>query len=192
MQMFAFELTVSVESESFTFGLEVVFEFEEDWDEIDPDDEDDKEKPDDEGDEDGEAEDGVVPFELEAIVNAYIPSWQRPPPREMGYIETSPRPKIDNMSPTGIGSIEFTEPVYELDGDLSTKKIGLRKGLRNLDEVITAVPFIDVLVIPGENSDPDKLGFTFNAKFVDSTSLEVSIEWENPMLVSATQPEDVL
>ena len=58
---------------------------------------------------------------------------------------------------------------------------------------VPVVPFIDAIVIPGENSDPDNLGFTFNAEFIDSKSVKISIEWENPLLVS-TDPlaEDIL
>lgn len=45
---------------------------------------------------------------------------------------------------------------------------------------------------PGENSDPEFLGFTYTVQFVDSTIISLDIKFDSPMYVSANQPEDFL
>lgn len=57
----------------------------------------------------------------------------------------------------------------------------------------TPVPFIEAKVVPGENSNLDNLSFEFSAEFIDSKSIELTFEWENPSLVSIDpQNEDIL
>ena len=48
----------------------------------------------------------------------------------------------------------------------------------------TPVPFIEAKVVPGENSNLDNLSFEFYAEFIDSKSIKLTLEWENPSLVS--------
>ena len=47
------------------------------------------------------------------------------------------------------------------------------------------VKFIDVFVEPGENSDPEKLGFDYSLDFVNDKTIDITIKWENPPFVSA-------
>jgi len=54
------------------------------------------------------------------------------------------------------------------------------------------VPFIDVQVIAGANSDPTKLGFDYSIEFVDSKTIEIKLNWQEAAYVSANQPEEIL
>ena len=56
-----------------------------------------------------------------------------------------------------------------------------------------SVPFIELKVIPGTDSDPDDLGFSFTAEFKDSSTIQFTIEWQYPLLSSPNpESEDVL
>ena len=57
------------------------------------------------------------------------------------------------------------------------------------------MPFIELEVIPGTpwDSNPDDLGFTFSTEFKDSSTIQLSIEWQYPLLISPNpEYEDVL
>jgi len=64
-------------------------------------------------------EDGVVPFERDAIIEAFIPDYEEPPKRPADYVPTPPKPELVDMSPVGESSISFKDAVYELVGNLA-------------------------------------------------------------------------
>ena len=54
------------------------------------------------------------------------------------------------------------------------------------------MPLLEVIVEPGESSEPSKLNYNYTVEFVDSRTIEIVIVWENAPFVSANKPEDVL
>ena len=57
---------------------------------------------------------------------------------------------------------------------------------------VEEVNFIQVLVEPGYESDPSKLGYDYTIKFNGPRTIEIEVTWDNPPYVSANQPEDQL
>ena len=72
--IYFFDLTIQVEDEAYSFPFDVVFDFEVIIEEVDG--EIDVVNPD---DEQHDTSNEVVEFELNAIVEAYIPDWEEPP-----------------------------------------------------------------------------------------------------------------
>ena len=54
-------------------------------------------------------EEEVVPFEREAVIEAFIPNYTEPEQRPTDYEPTPPEVKLAQMSPTGDSVIQFTE-----------------------------------------------------------------------------------
>ena len=57
---------------------------------------------------------------------------------------------------------------------------------------IQQVNFIDVYVLPDEDSEVDKLGFDYTIEFVDSQTIEIVIVWENPAFVSSIGTDELI
>ena len=84
---------------------------------------------------------------------------------------------IKKISNTGVAIVKFNRDVYEFPGDITDKIVG-----RAL--IGTEKPWVEVAVIPGEYSDPSKLGFNHTVQFVDSQIMEIKISFEQPDQVS--------
>ena len=52
---------------------------------------------------------------------------------------------------------------------MTTKLIGRR---------LEQKPFLDIFIIPGENSDPELLKFKSDVKWIDNKSFEINLEFE--------------
>ena len=46
--------------------------------------------------------------------------------------------------------------------------------------IIVEKPYIEVILIPGENSDPSKLGFDYDIIMKSNDEIEIKFEFENP------------
>ena len=57
-------------------------------------------------------EERVVPFEREAVIDAFIPEYKEPEAKPADYTPTSPEVKLGKISPTGDVFIDFSESVY--------------------------------------------------------------------------------
>ena len=103
------------------------------------------------------------------------------PITRVGYVPTPPRVSIEDITVKGETTIKFSEPVFLLD-DL-TKTVGGRR---------LAIPYLQVEVEPGENSDSTLLDMHFEASFRDNQTIVMQIYFKSAPSVSASQPEDVL
>lgn len=57
-------------------------------------------------------EEKVVPFEREAVIDAFIPEYKEPEAKPADYTPTPPEVKVEKISPTGDVLINFSESVY--------------------------------------------------------------------------------
>ena len=55
-----------------------------------------------------------------------------------------------------------------------------------------ALPYLQVQVVPGENSDPAFLDMSFEASFTDNQTISMQLDFKNAPSISSNQPEDVL
>ena len=72
-------------------------------------------------------------------------------------------------------TINFSEPVFELK-DMTKRLIGRR---------LAQKPFLDIKVIPGENSDPELLKYTTETKWVNNKEFTIDVSFSNPIAISA-------
>ena len=98
--------------------------------------------------------------------------------------------------------LQFSEPVFEIE-DIKEKKTFVqipkdpeRRRMQQSFEVedvdFAEKPYIEVTLLPGENSDVSKLGFDWEVVMKDEMTLDIVVNFENPVYVSAQQPEDFI
>ena len=61
-----------------------------------------------------------------------------------------------------------------------------------LQQSVIQKPYIEVQLIPGENSNRTMLGFDYAVNMPSDTEVEVVVKFEHPEYVSSTQPSDQL
>lgn len=119
-----------------------------------------------------------------------------PSSKERGY---APKPtlkyKISEMSVKGIITIRFNAEVYQFE-ELNDRMIQViekkskKSNSRMLSSETTDKPWIDLYVKAGEFSDGQKLGFKSDAKFIDGSTLEIQLQFDNQLDVSLFSESD--
>ena len=104
------------------------------------------------------------------------------------YIPTPPRATIEAFTPKGTTRILFSKDVfmYEKLGNMTVPEplAAARRSLKNVG-LRKLVPFVEISVVVGENSDPTKFGFDSRIEFVDQKTIEIELNWHTPAYVSA-------
>ena len=109
------------------------------------------------------------------------------------YEPTPPRVKQIEMDAKGAIVMKFSEPVFPIE-DIKNKTITLdmnnldgdRQGEPNLVEV----PYIEVNMREGAQSNRTLLGFDYEIIMVGQKKILMDFKFENPEQVSFNQPED--
>jgi len=97
------------------------------------------------------------------------------PSDDPNYVPSPPKVSASSVSATGTVTINFSEPVFELK-DMTKRLIGRR---------LAQKPFLDIKVIPGENSDLELLKYTTETKWVNNKEFTIDVSFSNPTAISA-------
>jgi hypothetical protein len=100
------------------------------------------------------------------------------------------------MDVDGGTSIGFNEPIFPLE-NIKEKTIPVKipikdpwgRQLQDQYEIVEK-PYMEVELVPGENSNMTMLNMDYEILMPDDTTLQVKLTFKNPEFVSATVPED--
>ena len=119
-----------------------------------------------------------------------------PPNPDPRHVPTPPKATLSKVSPRGVTTINFSKEVFVYE-NLKNKTVpevpsqAPKRILKNVG-LMKVLPFVEIKVLSGEQSDPSKLTFDYRIEFIDSKTIEIEIEWLDPAYVSANQPEETL
>ena len=107
--------------------------------------------------------------------------------------------EIVEIQPNGLVQIEFSEPVFQLEQILREREVDeidikycVTEQCDQIQPDVQSKPWIEVLIIAGEDSDPLKLNFTWEARFIANDKMYVLLSFEYPIEVSLFKQEETL